>query len=192
MNKIWLFLVLFALVYGIIRGNAETMVMAIFDVPNQSIMMLIKIGGFLILYNGILEIAINSGLISKISRIFKKPIRKIFYNLDPESPAQEYIAISLIANLLGMGAAGTPSTIKALQIMRKENENKSVATPEMMKFLLLNITSFTILPLSILSIRKLYEAKINFVLIPYFILGSLILSIFAILVYSFTRKNNGK
>ena len=76
--------------------------------------------------------------------------------------------------------------------MRKENENKSVATPEMMKFLLLNITSFTILPLSILSIRKLYEAKINFVLIPYFILGSLILSIFAILVYSFTRKNNGK
>jgi spore maturation protein A len=192
MNKIWIVLVVFCLLYGLIRGNAAQMVEALLNVPNKSIEMLLKIGGLLILHNGILQIAVDSGMIKAIGKCFRKPLKKLFPNLQEESPALEFISLSLVANLLGMGAAGTPSTIKALRIMRAENNNQDKATPEMSKFLLLNVASFTVFPITALSIRRIYHASINLELIPYFMALSLLLSVIAILIYNLTGKKHAR
>lgn len=192
MNKIWVILVLFCLIYGISSGNAETMADALLDVPYQSLEILVKIGGLLILHNGILQIAVDSGMIKAFGRFFKKPMKRLFPNLKAESPALEFISLSLVANLLGMGAAGTTSTIKALRIMREENNMHTRATGDMIKFILLNIASFTIFPITALSIRKIHSAKINLELIPYFILFSFLLSVFALLIYKLVGGKNAQ
>ena len=120
MSKIWVILVSFCLIYGLSRGNSEAMILGLFDVPNKTLEFLLRIGGIIIFYNGLLQIAVESGLISALTKVFKRLIGKLFPSLPKTSPAREHICLSLAANLLGLGVAGTPSTIRALQIMQKK------------------------------------------------------------------------
>lgn len=189
MSKIWVILVSFCLIYGLSRGNSEAMILGLFDVPNKTLEFLLRIGGIIIFYNGLLQIAVESGLISALTKVFKRLIGKLFPSLPKTSPAREHICLSLAANLLGLGVAGTPSTIRALQIMQKESKTETLTT-EMIKFLLLNITSFTLFPVTALSVRKIFFSKINLELIPYFILTSFALTVFAILILKFTERKN--
>lgn len=189
MSKIWVILVSFCLIYGLSRGNSEAMILGLFNVPNKTLEFLLRIGGIIIFYNGLLQIAVESGLISALTKVFKRLIGKLFPSLPKTSPAREHICLSLVANLLGLGVAGTPSTIRALQIMQKESKTETLTT-EMIKFLLLNITSFTLFPVTALSVRKIFFSKINLELIPYFILTSFALTVFAILILKFTERKN--
>ncbi|HEY8396283.1 MAG TPA: hypothetical protein VIK96_05850, partial [Bacilli bacterium] len=116
MNKVWVILVVFCLTYGIARGNTEMMLQNLLNVPNKTLEALLRIGGLIIFYNGLLQIAVESGLIIKLSGRFSFLLDRLFPKLSKNSPAREHIALSLVANLLGLGSAGTPSTIKALQI----------------------------------------------------------------------------
>lgn len=189
MNKIWVFLVIFCLVYGLIRGNSEAMVAALFNVPNKTLEFLLRIGGLIIFYNGLLQIAVESRLISSLTKVFNRLIGKLFPSLPEKSQAREHICLSLVANLLGLGVAGTPSTLKALQIMREESKTERLTT-DMIKFLLLNITSFTLFPVTALSVRKIFFSKINLELIPYLIITSFVLTVFSILILKITERKN--
>lgn len=189
MNKIWVFLVIFCLVYGLIRGNSEAMVVALFNVPNKTLEFLLRIGGLIIFYNGLLQIAVESRLISSLTKVFNRLIGKLFPSLPEKSQAREHICLSLVANLLGLGVAGTPSTLKALQIMREESKTERLTT-DMIKFLLLNITSFTLFPVTALSVRKIFFSKINLELIPYLIITSFVLTVFSILILKITERKN--
>ncbi|MGB4695458.1 MAG: hypothetical protein WBH29_03495, partial [Bacilli bacterium] len=99
-----------------------------------------------------------------------------------------HVALSLVANLLGLGAAGTPSVIKALKLMRREK--KEEPSPEMARFLLLNVACFTVFPVTVLSVRKIFFAKINMELLPFFILASFFLSIVALLISKIPERKN--
>lgn len=189
MNKIWVFLVIFCLVYGLIRGNSEAMVVALFNVPNKTLEFLLRIGGLIIFYNGLLQIAVESRLISSLAKVFNRLIGKLFPSLPEKSQAREHICLSLVANLLGLGVAGTPSTLKALQIMREESKTERLTT-DMIKFLLLNITSFTLFPVTALSVRKIFFSKINLELIPYLIITSFVLTVFSILILKIAERKN--
>jgi spore maturation protein A len=166
------------------------MLLAIFNVPNKTLEVLLRIGGLIIFYNGLMQIALDSGLITKLSHVFKRLIDKLFPSLPHFSPARDHICLSLVANLLGLGVAGTPSTIKALQLMKEENQGIDEATSEMSKFILLNITSFTLFPVTALSVRKIFFSKINLQLLPYFSLCSFFLTVFALIILKITEKKN--
>ncbi|MCK9536255.1 MAG: spore maturation protein, partial [Bacilli bacterium] len=161
MNKIWVGIVLFCLFYGIVTGNTKAMVDAVLDVPYRTLDLVIKVGGLIVFYNGLFEIAIDSGLIDSFARVFRKPMQKIFPDLAPDSTAHRYICANIAANLLGLGAGATPMAINALKEMKKENENKENATHAMITLMLLNITSFTLFPATIIGIREIYKAKIT-------------------------------
>ena len=165
------------------------MVVALFNVPNKTLEFLLRIGGLIIFYNGLLQIAVESRLISSLTKVFNRLIGKLFPSLPEKSQAREHICLSLVANLLGLGVAGTPSTLKALQIMREESKTERLTT-DMIKFLLLNITSFTLFPVTALSVRKIFFSKINLELIPYLIITSFVLTVFSILILKITERKN--
>lgn len=186
MNRIWVFLILFCLLYGLLRGRSEEMIRNLLEVPNKTVSALLKIGGPVIFYAGLLEIASASGLIKRLAERFSFIINKLFPTLS--APAREHVAHALVANLLGLGAAGTPSVIKALKLMRREK--KEEPSPEMARFLLLNVACFTVFPVTVLSVRKIFFAKINMELLPFFILASFFLSIVALLISKIPERKN--
>lgn len=182
MNKIWVAIIGICIIYGVISGNSEAMVTASLNVPKDTLELLIKVGGLIIFYNGLFQIAIDSGMIKKLARLIYPITRLIFKDLKKDSKVHEYVSANIIANLLGLGIASTPIAIKALNAMKEELSDKEKPSLSMITLVLLNVAAFTIFPLTILSVRKIYEAKINLELIPFFILVSFILTVVSIII----------
>ena len=188
MNKIWVIIISICIGYGLISGNVEEMVKASLNVPKDTLDLLIKVGGLIIFYNGVFQIAIDSGLIKKLSFIIYPLVKRIFKDLKKDSSVHELISANLIANLLGLGIASTPIALKALNTMKKDLRNQDKPSRSMVILILMNVAAFSIFPLTILSVRKIYEAKINLSLVPFFIISSLILTIMAIILVKIFGK----
>ena len=83
MNRIWVFLILFCLFYGLLRGRSEEMIRNLLEVPNKTVSALLKIGGPVIFYAGLLEIASASGLIKRLAERFSFIINKLGWSRAP-------------------------------------------------------------------------------------------------------------
>ena len=95
---------------------------------------------------GILKIAEDCGLTTSLARALKKPIRLLFGNVSPK--AEEYIAMNLSANLLGMGGVATPMGIQAATEL-----DKSGNTFASNMLFVLAATSIQLLPTSVIALR---------------------------------------
>lgn len=182
MNLIWGILIFVSIVFGVLTNHAEEMVNAILSTPSDTLELLLKIGGLIIFYNGLFKVAIDSGVIKSLSKLFYKLIRKFFNTFPSNHIVYEYISANIVSNLLGLGIASTPMAIKALEEMKKLNNNKNNLTKPMIIFLVINIASFTIFPLTIISIRDVYFAKVNINLLPFIIIATFLNTLISVLI----------
>ena len=61
--------------------------------------------------------------------------------------------MNLSAYVLGLGNAGTPFGLKAMQELQKENPTPDTASPAMITFLALNTSCITLVPATIIAVR---------------------------------------
>lgn len=181
MNRIWVFLIIFCLIFGVASGNEKEMSEALLNSPSEALNLLLTIGGLIIFYSGIFQIALDAKVISYLSRYGKKITKWLFPNISDKSPIHEYVTANIMANFLGLGIAATPVALKALEEMKKLSP-KEEASDEMITLILLNITSFTIFPLTVLSLREKYDASINLILIPVILLITFMLTVCSLLI----------
>lgn len=179
MNYIWSIIIIISLVFSLVTGNVDRVINDLFNVPSDVINTLIKIGSVLIIYSGLFKIAIESNLIDKISFLFKGFVEKTF-KYERNSYINKLISSSIIANMLGLGAANTAISLKVIEYIKKDKGEN--ASKELAMYLLINISSFTILPLSLLSIRQTYNASIVFIFLPVLIVISFITTCFSLLL----------
>src|SRR5690606_6154467 len=139
MNKIWVFIILVCVVYGIYSGNTEQLVLASLNVPKDTLDLLIKVGGLIIFYNGLFQIAIDSGVIKKLSRLIYPITKLIFKDIKKDSVVHELVSANIIANFLGLGIASTPIAIKALNAMKEELKDKEKPSLSMITLILINV-----------------------------------------------------
>lgn len=144
MNKIWTSIIIFCFIFSIITNNFRNLINSLFSVPETSIKLLFSIGGLIIIYNGIFQIAIDSNMIKKISFIFKPLIKKIYKTNNEE--LLDLLCSNFTANLLGLGVASTPISLNILS----KTEDKNIIH----KLIGMNITCFTIFPFTIISLRS--------------------------------------
>ena len=191
MNYIWISIILISIIFGVINGNSELMVEILLDTPKSTLEMLINIGGLIIFYNGLFKMAIDSGVINKFSKYFIKIIHLIFPEIPKDHIVNEYICCNIIANMLGLGVASTPIALKVLKELSVLSNNK--LSKSMSTFTVLNISSFCILPLSIIGIREVYKADINLELIPLLIIITFLNTVICIFISKIImRVNNEK
>ena len=176
MNYIWTLIIVVCIIFSFINGSSEELFSSILDVPEKSLNTLLSIGSVLIIYGGIFKILEKSGIINKISFLFSGIVEKIF-NYKKGSELNDLICISLISNMIGLGQLNTNVSLKIVSIMKESNDKTNIG-----RFLLINISSFTILPLSLLSIRENYFASFNLLFIPILIITSFITTVFSIII----------
>ena len=80
--------------------------------------------------------------------------------------AMKYIAVNMIANFLGLGMAATPAGLRAMEELRKEEEGRrrmgmpaqeeDTASNEMCNFLIVNISSLQLIPVTMIAYRSQY------------------------------------
>lgn len=182
MNKIWLILLAFSFLYAAINHNLEEMITRIMEVPNQSIKLLVTIGSLIIIYNGIFNMAIASGVINFVGKIFYKLSLILFPDIPKDSIIHKYICANITANLLGLGIASTPIALKTLKEMQQLNRDKEKASKEMITLIIINITCFSLFPLTIITLREKYHSEIGIYIWLALIIITFLTSVIALII----------
>lgn len=184
MNKIWSFLIILSIIFGIFNNKVSVMSEALFNVPKETLKILLQIGSMLIIYSGLFQIANDAKVISKISKLIIKPVSKIF---KCDEATEELICASIIANLLGLGPANMTIALKVINRINNFNDNKYY---NLTLYLLINVSSLCILPMSTLTLREIFKAEINLAFIPMLFICSFVSTIFSIVLVKIFVKED--
>lgn len=191
-NYIWSFFIIIGVIYGISTGNIENINNGIISSGSNAIEIIMKLIPLMCLWLGIMQIAEESGLINHLSKYFSKIICFLFPELPKNSDAITYISTNIILNMLGVGNAATPFGLKAMQEMQKLNKNKTTATRSMITFLVINTSSVTIIPTTIISFRILNNSVDPTSIVPLCIITTVLSSLVGIILdrlfYLLTRR----
>lgn len=155
MNKIWCFMILAGLIVGSFNGKITTLSDTILSSSKEAVELCILMFGIVGLWSGIMNIALSLGITTKLQQMLSPFLSFLFPNLKNEK-AKEYISTNIVANILGLGWAATPSGLKAMKELQKENPHQDTATNEMCSFLILNISSLQLIPINIIAYRSQY------------------------------------
>ncbi|MCL4515202.1 MAG: hypothetical protein M1379_06420 [Firmicutes bacterium] len=153
LNTVWVALIAIGMIAAVFTGKLDQTTNAALNSGESAVGIALSLLGALAMWSGIMKIAEEAGLIRVIGRIIAPVTRRLFPSIPPDHPAMGAIVMAYSANLLGLGNACTPLSIKAMQEMDKLNKAPGRATDAMCTFVALTMSSLTILPTTIISIR---------------------------------------
>lgn len=156
LNILWVIMIaggiFFAAFHGTMGQITESFISSSTEAVNLCIFMLGVIG----VWNGMMEIAVKSGLMKKIAKTMYPFIHWLFPDIPPRHKANEYIAANMAANILGLGWAATPAGLKAMRELQKLEEGGGRASDMMCALLVLNISSLQLVPINMIAYRSQY------------------------------------
>ena len=193
MNKIWLIIICFSLVYGIGTGRGAELSNVILNVPKDAFELLITMITAACFWSGMMKIMEEVGIVEFIAKKIRPLFKLIMPNLKDEK-AINYVSMNIAANIFGLGYAATPSGLRAVKRMQELNEgDKSVATDEMVTFLVLNTAGVTLIPTSVMAIRAALGSANPADMLIFPIIATLLSCVSGLVADAiFRRKNHAK
>lgn len=188
MGKIWGSIILIASVYAIIMGRVELLLDGILSIPDESFAFLLIVISSTVFWTGFMYIFKEVGIIDFISLAIKPLFRKIMPNLKDQE-AIEYLSMNIAANMFGLGFAATPSGLKGIKRLKELSPMpEGVASDEMITFLVLNTAGVTLIPTTVISIRKSFGSKTPTDFVLFAIISTLCACIFGLLADKILRR----
>lgn len=161
LNYIWAFFFISAffgaLYQAFFNGNADiwqTMTETIFSSSKSAFTVSLNLTGILCFWLGMMKIAEKSGITEVLARVLYPLFRKIMPDVPEKSPALGSMVMNIAANVLGLDNAATPMGIKAMEQLQAENPNKKEASNAQILFMVINSSSVTLIPITILMYRS--------------------------------------
>ena len=105
----------------------------------------------------ILQIGQTSGLVDWLAGKMEPVLDFLFPHLEKGHPARKHMAVNMIANMLGLGSAATPAGLRAMKALKKPGED--TASREMCTFLIINISSLQLIPVTIVAYRSQFGSS---------------------------------
>ena len=97
--------------------------------------------------------------------------------------------MNIAANMFGLGFAATPSGLKGIKRLKQiSTMSEGVASDEMITFLVLNTAGVTLIPTTVISIRKSYGSTTPTDFVLYAIVSTLLACVFGLLADKVLRK----
>ena len=180
-NYIWGVFIILGITYSIINKDPN-LTNNLLTCGKNSIDMILTILPLMCLWLGITKIAQASSLLTLVSKKLSKVVRIIFPEIPKDHPAIGYISSNIVMNMLGLGNAATPFGIKAMEKLKELNKNKDVASRSMITFLVINTSSVTIIPTTVISLRLLHGSIDASEIIPVTILTTFISTFIALIL----------
>lgn len=154
LNFLWPIFIIISFIYGFLSGNIDAVNNSIFDSTTNAVELSISLLGTICLWNGIMEIATKTSLISKLTKLLQPLIKFLFPEIKKENKVNKEISMNMIANILGLGNAATPTGLKVMRSLQKENEKKDTLTNSMAMFIVINTASLQLIPTTVIAIRN--------------------------------------
>ena len=168
LNYLWAGMILVGIVFGAFNGRMQDITNAALDSSKEAVTLCITMIGVMAFWTGIMEIASRAGIVQMASRKMRPLIRFLFPGMPEGHRAEEHIATNFIANFLGLGWAATPAGLRAMEELGKLEDDrragraagparkKGIASNEMCTFLIINISSLQLIPVSVIAYRSQY------------------------------------
>ena len=185
LNYIWAGMILLGVIYGVCTGQMSALTGGALDSAGEAVSLCITMAGVMALWMGLMEIAQESGMITKMTKGIRPFLKFMFPRLPEDHPAGEYIATNLIANVLGLGWACTPAGLKAMEQLAELEEQRgkkvTAASNEMCTFLILNISSLQLIPVNMIADRSRYGSANPAVIIAPALVATLFSTIISVI-----------
>lgn len=181
LNILWVIMMAGGILFASFHGTMGKVTEALIDSSTEAVNLCIFMLGVIGVWNGMMEIAVKSGLMKRIAQVMYPFIHWLFPDIPRGHKANEYIAANMAANILGLGWAATPAGLKAMQELRLLDEGKQKrwtdrkdrrtflrdsggkapagsgrASDMMCAFLVINISSLQLIPINMIAYRSQY------------------------------------
>lgn len=152
-NKIWFYMIVLGVVMAAINGSLNAINDVVLKNTQEAVVFAIGLTGIMATWLGLMKIAEKSGLIRGIGKALSPLIRIIFPQVPKNHPAISAMVMNMVANMFGAGNSATALGLKAMEDLQTLNTNKKTATNAMAMFLVINMSSIQLIPLTVLKIR---------------------------------------
>jgi len=166
LNYIWISFFLISFVIALIRliflGDAEifpALMTNTYETAKMAFELALGLTGVLALWSGIMKIGEKGGIVKVFYRYLGPFLRKLFPGIPENHPSIGPMIMNISANMLGLDNAATPLGLKAMESMQELNTKKDTASNAQIMFLVLNTSSLTILPITIMLYRSQLGAQ---------------------------------
>ena len=152
-NKIWFFMVLTGILYSLLVGNYTAVNDVILNNTSEAVTFAIGLTGIMATWLGLMKIAEKSGLINALGRCISPVMKVLFPGIPKNHPANSAIIMNVAANMFGAGNSATALGLKAMEELQSINKDKKTASNAMIMFLVINMSSVQLIPLTVLKVR---------------------------------------
>lgn len=183
LNYLWAGMTLTGILWGALHGQMTAVTDGAIQASKEAVTLCITMLGVMTLWTGVLEIGHRSGLVDQLAGRMGPILTFLFPRLDPDGKARKQISVNVTANILGLGWAATPAGLKAMEELKKVEEERrkggaagrkdtpgqedtagqraaarqaGTASNEMCTFLIINISSLQLIPMNMIAYRSQY------------------------------------
>jgi spore maturation protein A len=188
MNTIWFLLIVISVIFSVINGRLEAFTKSLFDGAKSAVEVSLFLLGIVALWLGLTKIIEDSGLIHRLSNLFRPAVSRLFKNIPPDHPAVTSITLNFLANVFGLGNAATPLGIKAMQDLQSLNKEAENITFEMMLLIVINTASIQLIPFTVIGILSDFGSKNPAWIVSPTILATVLSAVFAVTTLFAFRK----
>ena len=197
LNWIWAAFFVIAFVTAIVAAATGTnpdamkaVVGSLFDSSKTAFEISIGLTGVMTLWLGLMRIAEKGGVTELIARGVGPLFRRLFPGIPAGHAASGAIVMNRSANMLGLDNAATPLGLKAMKELQSLNPTPDTATNEMILFMVMNASSVTLVPISIMTFRQqLGAANPADVFVP-ILIATYISDLFGLLLVAMVQRIN--
>ena len=153
LNVIWFVMILIGIFVAMMKGQLDIVNQVVINHTQDAVVFAIGLTGIMSVWLGLIKIAERSGLIDSIGKLMGPFVRLLFPEIPPNHPAISAIVMNVVANMFGAGNSATALGLKAMEELQQLNIKKERATNAMCMFLVINMSSVQLVPLTVLKIR---------------------------------------
>ena len=180
MSYIWSILIIISIIFSIVTGNVKEINNVVLTTSYEALKTYGLIASNIILWSGILEVCISSGVMKYLTFFVKPFIKKLFKTKDEIT--LDCISANIACNIFALGSASTPFAIKAMERLQEENQNKQKESKDMATLIIINVCGFSILPTSLLSLRANYSSNDNGIVLFYILIFSFVTTLIMLII----------
>ena len=124
LNYLWAGMTLTGILWGALHGQMTAVTDGAIQASKEAVTLCVTMLGVMTLWTGVLEIGHRSGLVDQLAGRMGPILTFLFPRLDPDGEARKQISVNVTANILGLGWAATPAGLKAMEELKKVEEER--------------------------------------------------------------------
>ncbi|HBR01505.1 MAG TPA: nucleoside recognition protein [Ruminiclostridium sp.] len=154
LNIIWVIMIFTGIASGLLMGRTKEVSDAFLESCVNAVELSITMLGAMCLWSGMMKVAQKAGLVDGLAKLLRGVFKFLFPGIPKGHAANGAIAMSISADLMGLGNAATPLGIIAMKELSKINGNSPTASNAMVMFAVVNAACIQLIPATVLIIRQ--------------------------------------